>query len=183
MVNNIDNKLISLAKRYADAILQTAQEHNELDNVLSDLKAASDVYESSDDFKNFINHPAVSLKDKKETVKEIFEGKILNDSLNFLYILLEKNKFSLISTVVYCYEEAMDEAKNILKIGVVSAVEIDEDLKELLKNKLESKFQKAVKFDFEINPDIIAGLILKIKDKTIDGSMIHKLESLEKQLA
>ncbi len=183
MTNSIDNKLISLAKRYADALLQVAAGRGELDAVLSDLKLASSAYDSSDDLKKFMDHPAVSVNDKKAAVKEIFENKILVDSLNFLYVLVEKNKFSLIDTILYCYEEGMDVVRNILKVDVISAVEIDEDLKDALKVKLESKFQKSVKFEYKVNPEIIAGVILKIKDKTIDGSMAHKLECLEKQLA
>lgn len=183
MANNVDNKLISLAKRYADAIIEVAKSHDELDKVLDDLKAVSGVYDSSDDFRNFINHPVIPFAEKKDVIKSIFEGKISTEALNFLYVLLEKNKLSLINTIVYCYEEALDEAKNILKVNVISAVEVDDDLKENLKTKLESKLKKTVKFDFEIKPEIIAGLILKIRDKTIDGSVKNKLESLEKQLA
>ena len=115
-------------------------------------------------------------------VKNVFEGKINKDVLNLLFILLEKNKINLIPAVLYCFEESLDKAKNILKVGVVSAVEIDDDLKAKLREKLESKLKKSVKFDFEINPDIIAGLILKINDKTIDGSMAAKLEGFKKLL-
>ena len=73
-------------------------------------------------------------------------------------------------------------AKNVVKVGVVSAVEIDEDLKNKLQNKLEKKLNKSVKFDFEINPEIIAGLVLKIQDKTIDGSLAARLEGFKKSL-
>ena len=85
-------------------------------------------------------------------------------------------------TIKYCYEEAMDVAKNVVKVGVVSAVEIDDDLKQALQRKLEKKLNKSVKFDFEINPEIIAGLILKIQDKTIDGSLAARLDSFKKSL-
>ena len=103
--------------------------------------------------------------------------------LNLVYILVERNKFSLIDTILYCFEKGLDEAKNILRVEVVSAVEVDEDLKENLKNKLENRLKKSIVLDYSINPEIIAGMILKIQDKTIDGSMARKLESLQRKLA
>lgn len=183
MSQKFDNKLISLSKRYANAILEIAKSKNELDTVMDDLQTVCEAYDNSPDLKSFINHPVIPVSEKKDAIKSIFEGKISNDTLNLLNILVEKNKFSLINTVTYCYELALDEVKNILKVGVISAIEVDEDLKENLKNKLESSLSKTVKLEFEIKPEIIAGIILKIQDKTIDGSMANKLNSLQKQLA
>ena len=178
----IDNKLIPLAQRYSDALIEVAKNRNELDSVYTDLKTAAESLESVKEMADFLSHPVIPLFEKKEMVKNVFEGKINNDVLNLLFILLEKNKINLIPAVLYCFEESLDKAKNILKVGVVSAVEIDEDLKQKLKDKLENKLKKSIKFEFDINPDIIAGLVLKIQDKTIDGSMAAKLEGFKKTL-
>lgn len=182
MSKNFDNKLILQAKRYADAILEVAKSKSEMDRTYEDLKTVSSVYDSSEDLRNFLVHPVIPIKEKKDTIKTIFEGKVTDDVLHFLYILLDKNKLSLLDTILYCYEDAMDEAKNILKVDVVSAVDVDSDQKEALRMKLQNKLQKEIKLHFEINPEIIAGLILKIGDKTIDGSMSNKLDNLQRQL-
>ena len=182
-MTNIDNKLIATARRYSDAIIEIAKEKGELDNIYEDLKNIAAVYDYSNELRDFLSHPAIAHKDKKELIGSIFEGKISNDTLNLLYTLLDKNKFNLIDTILYCYESSLNEAKNILKVDVISAVEIDNDLKEKLKSKLESKLKKSVDLNYEIKTEIIAGLILKIKDKTIDGSMAYKLQTMKKQLA
>ena len=183
LAKNIDNKLIAPAKRYADAILDIAKSKNELDKIHDDIRTVAEIYDTSDEFKNFMNHPIIPVAEKKDAVKNIFEGKIAPDVLNLVYILVERNKFSLIQTILYCYEKGLDEAKNILRVEVVSAVDVDDDLRENLKNKLESRLNKSVVLDYTVNPDIIAGIILKIQDKTIDGSIAHKLESLQRKLA
>ena len=177
---NIDNKLIPLAKRYSDALSEVAASKNEVDEVYSDLVNVSDSLNQVKELKDFLSHPVIPIIEKKDTVIAVFENKISIDTLNLLYILLEKNKINLIDAILSCYEESVNEAKNIIKINVVSAVEIDEDLKLKLKERLESKLQKSVNLEYEINPDIIAGLVLKIKDKTIDGSMAAKLEGFKK---
>ena len=181
-LKNTDNKLIPLAKRYSEALTEVAKNKNELDTVWTDLQTVEESITSVKEMANFLSHPVIPVFEKKDMVKSVFEGKINNDVLNLLYILLEKNKINLLSTILYCFEESMDEAKNILKVGVVSAVEIDEDLKHKLQEKLENKLNKLVKFDFETKPEIIAGVVLKIQDKVIDGSMAAKLESFKKAL-
>lgn len=180
--NTTDNKLIPLAKRYSDALTEVAQSKNETDAVYADLQEVTGALNTVGELKDFLSHPVIPLSEKKDAVKSVFEGKINTDVLNLVYILLEKNKINLISTIAHCFEESMDEAKNILKVGVVSAVEMDEDLKQKLKEKLENKLHKEVKFEYETNPEIIAGLVLKIQDKTIDGSMAAKLEGFKKIL-
>lgn len=181
-LKNTDNKLIPLAKRYSEALTEVAKNKNELDTVWTDLQTVEESITSVKEMANFLSHPVIPVFEKKDMVKSVFEGKINNDVLNLLYILLEKNKINLLSTILYCFEESMDEAKNILKVGVVSAAEIDEDLKHKLQEKLESKLNKSVKFDFETKPEIIAGVVLKIQDKVIDGSMAAKLEGFKKAL-
>ena len=181
-LKNTDNKLIPLAKRYSEALTEVAKNKNELDTVWTDLQTVEESITSVKEMANFLSHPVIPVFEKKDMVKSVFEGKINNDVLNLLYILLEKNKINLLSTILYCFEESMDEAKNILKVGVVSAAEIDEDLKHKLQEKLENKLNKSVKFDFETKPEIIAGVVLKIQDKVIDGSMAAKLEGFKKAL-
>lgn len=181
-LKNTDNKLIPLAKRYSEALTEVAKNKNELDTVWADLQTVEESMTSVKEMANFLSHPVIPVFEKKDMVKSVFEGKINNDVLNLLYILLEKNKIHLLSTILYCFEESMDEAKNILKVGVVSAAEIDEDLKHKLQEKLENKLNKSVKFDFETKPEIIAGVVLKIQDKVIDGSMAAKLEGFKKAL-
>ena len=181
-VKNIDNKLIPLAKRYSDALLAVAEQKGKLDAIYGDLKTVVDSLESVNELAVFLSHPAIPYSEKKDVIQSIFSNRIEQDTLVFLYLLLEKNKLNLVGTVLHCFEDSIDNAKNILNVGVVSAVEVDEDLRHRLQEKLESKLHKTIKFDFSVNPDILAGLILKIKDKTIDGSMASKLAWFKKLL-
>ena len=172
----IDNKLLPLAKRYSDAIIAVAKDRGEIDEVFTDLNTVSESLGMVTKMRDFLMHPVIPFSEKKDMIKSVFQGRIKASTLSFMFIL------NLLDTIKYCYEESMDEAKNIVKVDVVSAVEIDGDLKQSLKERLENKLHKAVKFVFDINPDIIAGLILKIQDKTIDGSMSAKIEGFKKIL-
>ena len=159
----IDNKLLPLAKRYSDAIIAVAKDRGEIDEVFTDLNTVSESLGMVTKMRDFLMHPVIPFSEKKDMIKSVFQGRIKASTLSFMFILTEKNRLNLLDTIKYCYEESMDEAKNIVKVDVVSAVEIDGDLKQSLKERL-------------------AGLILKIQDKTIDGSMAAKIEGFKKIL-
>ena len=182
MTNSVNNKLLPLAKRYSDAIVAVAKDRGELDEVFADLGTVSESLDLVAKMKDFLMHPVIPFAEKKDMIKSVFQGRVKDSTLSLMFILTEKNRLNLLDTIKYCSEESMDEAQNSVKVDVVSAVEIDGDLKQSLKERLENKLHKAVKFVFDINPDIIAGLILKIQDKTIDGSMAAKIEGFKKIL-
>ncbi len=182
---NIDNKLLPIAKRYSKALLDVARSKNDYDEICEDLANIDELLSEESnlgDFKKFLLHPAIPVAEKKDLIKSIFEGKVQQETLNLLYLLVEKNKINLVPAIFHAYEDALDAEKNILKIHVVSAVEMDEDSISKLKAKLESVLHQQVKFDFEIDPDIIAGLVLRTRCITYDGSIAAKLERFEKVL-
>ena len=151
----IDNKLLPLANRYSDAIIAVAKDRGEIDEVFTDLTTVSESLDMVTKMRDFLMHPVIPFAEKKDMIKSVFQGRIKPSTLSLMFILTEKSRLNLLETIKYCYEESMDEAKNIVKVGVVSAVEIDGDLKQSLKERLENKLHKAVKFVFDINPDTV----------------------------
>ena len=73
-VKNIDNKLLPIAKRYSDALIEVARNKNELDTVYSDLQAVSEALNSVDELKKFLAHPVIPHADKKEVLKKYVEN-------------------------------------------------------------------------------------------------------------
>ncbi|MCD7740132.1 MAG: F0F1 ATP synthase subunit delta, partial [Candidatus Gastranaerophilales bacterium] len=71
---------------------------------------------------------------------------------------------------------------NIVKPVVISAIELEESQKNKIIEKLEYKLTKKVIPQYQVNPDIIGGLIFKIDDKTIDCSIKTKFDNMKQQL-
>lgn len=177
-MKNIDIKNIKIAARYAQALIDETK--NITDEVLSNLEVIKSVIFENDDFKLFFNHPIISLKDKQETIKETFEGKIHTSVLNFIMILLEENRFNIFLTIVELYKKEVDKLKNKQRVEIVCAVEIKEEYKKELEDKLNEKLNKEVILNYEKNEDILGGLIVKIEDKVIDLSLKTKFDNLRK---
>ena len=83
---------------------------------------------------------------------------------------------------MYSYEHELDLIKGLERVEVISAVEMKENAKNRLKQKLEEKLKKSVMINFEQDSEIIAGLVIRIGDSVIDNSLRHKLEDLSKEM-
>lgn len=177
MNKNIDIKNIKVAKRYALALAQSADK--DIDEVFDNINSINDVIYENEQFRTFFLHPVVSLKDKKEAMRAAFDGKVNKISLNFVETLLDENRFSIFGTIFELFKKEVDIIKNKQRVEVKSAVEIKEETKARLIEKLSKKLNKDIVLDCNTDESIIGGLIIKIEDKVIDLSLKTKFETLK----
>ena len=180
-MTNTKNTIV--ANRYSDALIEIAKDGKlTYGKISADLLLIKSILEQSKDLNEFLVNPLVSIEDKKNVIEKVFSNEIDSLIVNFLKVLVDKNRFSAFDEVFECYNKSLDDINNIARIRVTSAVEMSEDAKKKLKEKLESKFKKSVVLDLDINPAIIAGLVIKMGDNVIDMSLKHKLEDLSKNI-
>jgi F-type H+-transporting ATPase subunit delta len=94
-----------------------------------------------------------------------------------------RKRFYLICNVAEEFKKELDAFYNIKHVHVTSAIELNNDKKDEIKNKLAEKLNANVDIDWGIDSDIIAGLILNIDETIIDNSIRHKLDDLSKSIA
>lgn len=172
-----------IADRYADALVKIARDGKlTFEKISDDLNLVKSILNQSKDLQEFLTTPMVSIDDKKEIIDKVFSDEINSLIINFLKVLIDKNRFELFDDALESYNKSLDSINNISRIQVTSAVEMTEDAKKKLKIKLEEKLKKNVIFDLNIDTNIIAGLVIKIGDNIIDMSLKHKLEDLSKNI-
>lgn len=172
-----------IADRYADALVKTARDGKlTFEKISDDLNLVKNTLNQSKDLQAFLTNPLVSIDDKKEIIDRVFSNEIDNLNINFLKVLIDKNRFALFDDVLESYNKSLDSINNISRVKVTSAVEMTQEAKKKLKIKLEEKLKKNVIFDLDINADIIAGLVIRIGDNIIDMSLKHKLEDLSRSI-
>lgn len=176
------NKQIVVAKRYSRALEALAQNDEELNGIYENLTSVEATIESCSDFKTFIEHPSFSKEVKKEVLGEVFGGRISCDVLHFLFILLDRNRLFALGAIINSLKDIMNKKYNILVIRAISAIELTDEVKSKLQKKLEMIYQKQIQLDARVDDGLIAGMVLKIGDKTIDGSVKARLESMKRTL-
>ena len=180
MNKNIDIKNVKTAKRYAKALSETVIDN--IDEVNENLALIDEVIFGNEDFKVFFSHPIVSLKDKKDTLKETLEGKIHEKTLNFLETLLDESRFGIFKTIYELFKQEVDVIKNKQRINFSSVITLDEDEKERLCQKLAAKLNKDVILSYEENQEILGGLLIKYDDKVIDLSLKGKFDAIRNDI-
>ncbi len=174
----IDIKNLKAAKRYALALVESA--HDNLDEILDDLSEINGIIFKNKDFKMFFTHPAISLKDKKDILNDALYGKINEKTLNFLKTLLDEGRLNIFETIYGVIKSEINAIKNKQCVEIISAVELDEDAKNKLKEKLNAKLKKDVILNYCKDEDILGGLVIKMEDKVIDLSLKTRFEVLRK---
>lgn len=173
MIKNVS----AIAKTYANSLIESDTNYND---ILSDLNTVLDIIKNSKDFVQVMQNPAISTDTKYEIIDEIFKQELSEKVLNFIKILVEKNRFNEFEQIVQAYSNKLDTINNLKRIEVISAVELSEEQKQRVIEKLQQKLQKNIFVNWTQNKNIIGGLVLKIDDDVIDSSLKNKLEKLSK---
>ncbi|MDD3013406.1 MAG: F0F1 ATP synthase subunit delta [Candidatus Gastranaerophilales bacterium] len=178
--NNIG--LSTIADRYANALIELGEKCEQLDIYNTDLGLILATFASHKDLNRFLEHPTIPIGDKKEIIENIFKGAVSPNILNTLKLLLDRNRIFIFPSIVYHYTEILNKKRNIAIAEVFTAIEIDEEIKIRVKNQLEKLFNKTINLEHKIQPDIIAGMVVKVGDRVIDGSIKARLENMKKQM-
>lgn len=178
-----NTKNILIADRYAEALVKLAKDGKlTFEKISEDLNLIKDISSQSKDLYDVLINPLVSVEDKKEILDRVFSNEIDVLIVNFLKVLVDKNRFDAFGEVLNSYNKYLDDINKVSRVDVISAVKMSEEAKSKLKNKLEEKMRVNVVFNLQVNLDIIAGLVIKIGDNIIDMSLKHKLEDLSKKI-
>lgn len=181
-MSKINAKLANTAKKYAEALFDIAEKTNTTDSVTEDICLIFDTFNENAELQSFLSNPIIKLEDKKDSIKQIFEGKVTSSSMNLLYLLADNSRFEAISEIKNAYIELIKQKQNLVTVTAITAVEMKDYLKERLQNKLEEKLSKRVEIVYSIDPEIVGGMIVEVEGKTIDNSVVTKLKNIKKQL-
>ncbi len=167
---------------YANALYDAAQEQNLTDKIYKQLTDVCGIFESSAELQSVVSSPVVAVSKKFEIVDDIFKNICDKVLLNFIKVLIEKDRFSEINAIAKAYYDLCNQKLNIKKVDVVSSCELDSDKKDTIKNLLNKKLNADVSIEWHTDKSIIAGLVFKYDDKVVDTSLRTKLNNISKNL-
>ena len=168
-----------LDKRYALALYEVAEENNKVEEYLNDLRQICDLIDNNKDFYEVIKHPQISTKRKKETFINIFKGKIDDQLLSFLLILIEKGRILYLREKLNEMEKIHREKNNTLLAMIKTAVPLLDSEMENLNRILEKKYNKKIIITAEVDKSILGGVFIRVGNDVIDGTIKSKLDEMK----
>lgn len=169
-----------LHRRYALALYEVAEEKGKQEEYLSELSEFIKIIEENEELLQVIKHPDLSTFNKKEMLENIFKGKIENDILSFLLILIEKNRMLELRGVVDEYKKIHLERNKTIDAYVKTVVPLTSEERANLIDKLQKKYNKKVILNEEIDKEIIGGVYVRVGNDIIDGTIRGKFEAIRR---
>lgn len=169
------------ARRYAQAIFQIAEEKKNLDEWKTELRKLADVTKDREVL-DLIDHPKVPFSMKSDLIKEKL-GTSNPLVINLCNLLIMKGRLKNADQIADEYEALLDAQRGIKHAVVTTAVSISETEKNRIASHLEKITGTKVTVKTQVNPAIIGGMVARIEDTLIDGSVRNKLDLLRRDLA
>jgi F-type H+-transporting ATPase subunit delta len=173
---------LRITSRYAEAILDAVPEGTTPEAVVQELRDIQASIDASSELKLFFLSPIISQTKKAETVKALFQGRTSDYVISALLLLVEKRREDLILDIIPVIIDLLRARQGVIATAVQSAVEMSEEQRAHLETALETASGKRVEADYVIQPELVAGLVVRLGDTVYDGSVRNQLKRLRDRL-
>jgi F-type H+-transporting ATPase subunit delta len=171
-----------IAEVYARALFEVAKEHDVLDRVHEELGEFSEALSEDRTLQVFLFSPYFSSQEKREGVR-----KIVSDAdervVNFLELLAERHRMPALFRIKREFDALWAEENKLLPVTVTSAIELDEGLVEEIGERIQEQTGRKVELSSNVDPEVLGGLMVRVGNMVLDGTVRNRLERLRKQVA
>lgn len=167
-----------VSKTYSEALFEVAKEDNKVDELQAEFEFVVSSFKEYPEFYEIFKTPKINFEEKKRIIHEIFADKVSESLLNFIYVILDKKRGSDILEIKSAFDQRVDDYKGIAKVTVETVLPLTESQLSAITEKLAVKTGKQVVIETVINKSLVAGMVIKMGDHVIDGSVKYKLEGM-----
>ncbi len=167
-----------VVKRYGQALFEIAKESKDFEVFENEIREIHGLLQNDLEFIDVLCHPKVSSDDKIQMIESAFCGKVHQEFVGFLVLAIEKSRQKNILDILRYTMDKIDEHNGYVKAYVTSAVPLSEQNHKDITEKLEQQTQKKVNLVTQLDPSIIGGVQIRIKDRIVDNSIktiLHRM--------
>jgi F-type H+-transporting ATPase subunit delta len=169
-----------IAKRYATALFELADETKQVDAVESDLKTIKALLGESEDLRRLCRSPVLSRGEQGKAVAAILDaGKASDTTKKFLGLLAQNRRLYALEAIIDGFLDDLAERRGELTAKVTTAVKLDDTQLQALTDTLKKTFGAKVSILPTVDPSILGGLIVQVGSKLVDDSIRNKLQRLQ----
>lgn len=173
----------TLAKRYAEAMVEIGQEQDALDIYGENLDVLTDLMNTSKDFRELLINPVFTKEDKKRVagliLEELGTDRMVN---NFINLLIDRKRIDQLPGIAKAFREKVDDLRGITRGELTSAEPLHEDELNRVTEALSKISGKRVILTASTDPSLIGGLVAKVGDMVFDGTISTQLNQLKESL-
>jgi len=129
-----------------------------------------------------LDDAGLALSKKQDMLRAVFPPGTATDVQNLLFLLASKNEIHLLPEVIADFDRFAQRSTTATLTKVTSAVPLIDSEKQTLETRLRKQFGAELAFEYQVDPAILGGVIVRAGDKVIDGSVSGKLAALKEKL-
>lgn len=172
-----------VAKRYAKALLEIGKEDGKTELYGKELKAVAQLFASSAELESVLVRPGFDFDSRKRVLVAILDKLGVSPMVaNFFRLLMDRGRISAARDIAEMYGLLLDEVNGITRAEIRTASALQEEEVKRLTQSLKSVAGREVALEIIEDPSLIGGVVAKIGDLVLDGSVKTQLESLKESL-
>lgn len=175
----------AIARNYAETLLALAQRHGGLPTAEEYLRAIEELaalVEREPRIREFLATPRVAAAQKEEALRTALAGRVPDLFLRFVQVVLEKGRQTLFREIALAYRDLVDEMLGRARVQVAISHAPDAALQEEIRRALEVRLGKTVVAEYRVDPELLGGMVVRVGDEILDGSVRSRAAHLRRRL-
>lgn len=173
----------NISKRYARAFFEIAEEEKKLEQYYNELKQFSSIVEGNKDLRGFLANPIFEQENKKKVFEKIISKLSLSKmTINFLNLLIDKNRIDVLSDIETCYRLLMDETLQKVRVTVKTAFPLSSQMQDYIMSNLKKITGREAEVTVEDDKGLLGGIVIGVGDTLYDGSIKNQLNNMRNLL-
>lgn len=176
-------KNLAVSRRYAKALILIGQEDGQAEQYNQELDSIAELFDTQEGFEKALTNPLYNKNERKKVLEAVLAATDLSNVMkSFLTLLFDKGRIGFLREIASYYKELADELKGIAKASIISATGLSSDAVDNIKEALSKRTGKTIVLNIEQDPSLIGGVVTKIGDLVLDGSVRTQLMNMRETL-
>lgn len=173
-----------MARSYAETLLALADRTggDALDEFARGMNELANILEREPRVREFLETPRVDAEAKKQAIRDSFRGRIPLPLLRFLLVVVDRRRQGSLAEIAGAYQALVDERHGTIRARITLAEPPDDALRSEIVHSLETRLGRRVVPTWETDRDLIGGVIVRVGDEILDGSVRRRLGDLRHRL-
>lgn len=167
-----------LGEVYAKALLGVGEKSGSTEALIGELQQVNAAVDDLPNLADALMAPQISTDEKAALVEKAFAGKTSPAMMNFLKVVVQKDRFDCLPAVAIAAKQMHDQMSGKIQATLVTAEEVDDQTRNDIANKLSQKLGKQVELQPMVDPSIIGGIVVRVGDTVYDSSVAGQLEQV-----
>ncbi len=173
-----DDKQIAVARVYSRAMLDLAEAQGEAEELLAELAELAATLERNPELAAFMASPLVDADERAASLKKLFRDRASDLLVDSLQVLNRKGRLALVGAVAETYRDEFQKRRGRIDVHVHTAVPLTAELRDRLRDAAAGFTGKDPELIEEVDESMIGGMVLRIGDQKLDGSVAYEIRKL-----